>query len=492
MLWSLLKIVFFIVAVTAITYGAMELSTVPGELMLTYGGLEMRLGPLEVLAALVALVVLVWVAFKLLGLIAAFIRFLAGDETAVTRYFARNRVERGYQALSDSMMALAGGEGHLAMTKAQKAERFLNKPEITTLLVAQAAEQTGDRTKAENAYKKLVEDDRTRFVGIRGLMRQRLEQGDTDTAMKLAEKAFALKPKHEDTQDVLLRLQAEKGDWKGARATLAAKAKTGSLPKDVLKRRDAVLALSEAKELLDDDVSIEKQEQVIAAHKQSPDLIHAAVLAARGYIAKGNKKHAARLLTKAWSASPHPDLATAFAEIEPNETPQERLKRFKSLTKVNIDDPETRMLMAELHIAAEEFPEARRALGTLPETDATVRVLTLMAAIERGSGGTDQLVNAWLAKAVTAPRGPQWICDNCQNIHDHWEPVCSNCHGFDTLSWRRPPQNDKPLSGGLEMLPLLVAVNGSAETAPVVVDADAEEAEVVEAETVDAEVVEER
>ena len=83
----------------------------------------------------------------------------------------------------------------------------------------------GDRKKAEDTYKKLLDDSQTRFVGVRGIMKQKLADGDTDTALKLAEKAYALKPKHEETQDVLLRLQAEKSDWVGARKTLNAKLK---------------------------------------------------------------------------------------------------------------------------------------------------------------------------------------------------------------------------------------------------------------------------
>lgn len=472
MLWSLIKIFAFVVGVTALTYGAVELSNVAGEVMITFAGLEMRLGPLEVAFALAALVLLTWVGFKLIGLLIAFLKFLNGDETAVTRYFTRNRIERGYTALSEGMMALASGEGHLALAKATKAERYLDKPELTTILIAQAAEQAGDRKKAEEAYKKLLDNDRTRFVGIRGLMGQKLSEGDTDTALKLAEKAFALKPKHEATQDTLLRLQAEKGDWKGARETLAAKAKAGFMPRDVHRRRDAVLALSEAKDVVDENASIEVQEAAIAANKQSPDLIPAAVMAARGYIAKGNGKYAARVLTKAWGVHPHPDLAAAFAEIAPDETPQERVKRFKALTKLNPDDAETRMLATELAIAAEDFPEARRALGDLPQTDPTARVLTLMAAVERGSGSADQVVSGWLAKALVAPRGPQWICDNCQHIHENWVPICKNCNGFDTLSWKRPPQGDTAIPAGLEMLPLVVATNA----APVVTEGEIVEA----------------
>ncbi len=57
------------------------------------------------------------------------------------------------------------------------------------------------------------------------------------------------------------------------------------------------------------------------------------------------------------------------------------------------------MLLAELEIAAENFPGARRALGTLIDTQPTARVMTLMAAIERGEGSGDSTVKAWLARA---------------------------------------------------------------------------------------------
>ena len=107
-------------------------------------------------------------------------------------------------------MALASGEGKLAMAKAQKADRYLHKPGLTNLLTAQAAEMTGDTRKAEEVYKKLIANDETRFVGIRGMMKLKLAKGDTDTALKLAERAFALKPKHAEIQDTLLQLQAQK------------------------------------------------------------------------------------------------------------------------------------------------------------------------------------------------------------------------------------------------------------------------------------------
>jgi HemY protein len=459
MLWSLVKILIFVGLVTAATYGAVMLGEMSGHAQITLAGLEFRLGPVESLVALVVFIGLVWLLFKFIGLAAAFFRFLNGDETALSRYFTRNRERRGYEALADGMMALASGEGHLALAKAAKAERYLQRPELTTLLTAQAAEMAGDRKKAEETYKKLLVDDRTRFVGIRGIMKQKLIDGDSDTALKLAEKAFAIRPKHEETQDILLRLQSEKGDWAGARNTLGAKLKAGYLPRDVHRRRDAMLALSEAKGVFDENSSIEAREAAIEANRLSPDLIPAAVLAARAYIADGNKKYAARVLTKAWGAQPHPDLAAAFAAIEPDETAKARLERFKAITKLKPKDPETKMLLAELLVATEDFSEARRALGDIAASHPTTRSLSLLAAIEKGAGAEEDEVRALLAKAVNAPRGPQWICDKCNNIHADWAPVCGNCGAFDTLTWKEPvaAETGAPFGAGVMPLPTSAA-----------------------------------
>lgn len=456
MLWSLLKIVLFVVIVAALTLGAGYLMESSGGIQITAGGVEFTLGPLQsVIAALVA-VVAVWIFLKLFSLLIATLRFINGDETAISRYFDRNRERKGFQALGEGLTALASGEGRLAMAKANKAEKYLHKPELTDLITAQAAEMTGDQKKAEEVYKRLVQNNSTRFVGVRGLMKQKLNAGDTATALKLAERAFAIKPKHEEVQDTLLRLQAQSADWSGARKTLNAKLKHGALPRDVHKRRDAVLALSEAKDVLDEGQTIEAQEAAIAANKSSPDLIPAAAMAARSHIEQGRKKYAVRILKKAWQVQPHPDLAAAFAEIEPNESPTERLKRFKHLTVIQPEHRETKLLLAELNLAAEDFPEARRALGDLPETDPDTRVLAIAAAVERGEGASDAVVRGWLARALTAPRGPQWVCDNCNTIHAEWVPVCTTCNSFDTLSWKTPPQSETVLPAGAEMLPLIV------------------------------------
>lgn len=463
MLWTLLKIVLFVGAVALVTLGAERLIGIDDGLRISAAGVEITLGPLQTVIVIVALVAVMWLLFRLVALFVAVLRFLNGDETALSRMFSRNRERRGFEALADSLVALASGEPKTAMTRAQKAEKLLGRPDVTRLLSAQAAEMQGDHKAALEDYKALLADPRTKFAGLRGALRQKLATGDRQLALKLAEKGFSLKPGHDEMQQTLLQLQAEHRAWAGARRTLEARRSSGALPKDVFRRRDAVLALQMADDLAAQGETGRAKDIAIEANGLSPGLVAAAVAAARAHIARDAPRKAAKVLKKAWTQEPHPELAAAFAAIAPEESPEERLRRFAPLLKIAPDHPETRMLEAELLIAAEDFPAARRALGDLAETSPSARVLTIMAAVERGEGSADAVVRGWLTRAVTAPRGPQWVCDNCRHVHAGWVAICENCGSFDTLSWRAAPQAAGLSATGTEMLPLIVGRDAPAD-----------------------------
>jgi HemY protein len=437
-LWSLTKVVAFLLLIAALALLGGVLSDTGGSVRISLAGMEFNFGPVQAVILVLLLLAALWLTLKVLGFLAATVKFLNGDETAISRYFDRNRERKGYAALSDSLVALASGENATALARARAAERLLGKPELTTLLMAQAAEASGDSRIAVNAYKALLQADATRFVAVRGLMRHKLAEGDTDTALKLAEKAFALKPKHAETQDVLLKLQAGAADWKGARSTLAEKLRSGGLPRSVYRRRDALLAVEQARVVLEEGSTIEAREAAIEANRQSPDLVPAAAMSARALTEKGDRKSATRVLKKAWEAQPHPDLAAAFAAIEPDEDPAARLKRFKTLLGAKPEAEESRLTQAELLLAAQDYEGARKALGALVDERPTQRSLAILAAAEKGSGADDATVRAILARALAASRGPQWCCDTCGTVHDDWHPVCAQCGGFDTLSWKEP------------------------------------------------------
>ena len=54
-----------------------------------------------------------------------------------------------------------------------------------------------------------------------------------------------------------------------------------------------------------------------------------------------------------------------------------------------------------------------------------------------------------------------------------WGPICDNCGGFDTLSWRAPAAGSAPATGGVELLPLMMGKPPVAPQEPDVIDVEA-------------------
>lgn len=464
MLWSLIRVVLFVAIIAGLAAATGRLLDLEGRIAISLPGwIEFNLTPLMSALAVLAFIALLWVLLKLIGLFVAILNFLNGDETAVSRFFDRRRETRGFQALTESLMALASGDGREAIVKAERAERCLRRPELTDLVTAQAAEMEGDAKRATESYMRLLEDERTRFAGLRGIMKQKLAEDDAEAALKLARKAFELKPRHEDTQDLLLRLQVGCGDWSGARRTLDAKHRYGAIPRGVYRRRQAVLALGHSIKASKEGNLVEARESVFEANRLSPDLIPAAARAARGHVEGGKPRLAERVLARAWESQPHPDLAATFAEISPNESTAERFVRFRALTDLRPNHPETRMLLAELHIGEGNFSSARKALDGLADSAPNARSLTLMAAIVRGEGAEETVVRGWLTRALTASRGPQWVCDKCRNIHASWGPICTTCGAIDSLGWTVPTEGEVAMPRSTGMLPVLLEGSGKSD-----------------------------
>ncbi len=107
MLWSILKILIYILIVVGLVLGVSALTDMENLGRVELLGREYIISPILAATAAVILLVAVWILFRLVGLIVATLRFLNGDETAISRYFDRRSERKGYEALGEGMMALA-------------------------------------------------------------------------------------------------------------------------------------------------------------------------------------------------------------------------------------------------------------------------------------------------------------------------------------------------------------------------------------------------
>ena len=405
MLISAVRVLLFLLLVAAGIWGIFHLIEDQGGITIQFAGQEYFFLPIHFAVLLLIGFVTLWLAIRIAGFILAVLRFIDGDETAISRYFNRSRERRGLEAMARGMAALAAGEARVARAKAEKAELLLQRPELTRLLNAQAAELAGDDLRAETYYRALAEDPATSFVGVRGLLNRALEKDDTERALKLAESAMKLRPREASVLETLYMLQSRKFDWAGARKTLDAQRRAGLLAKPEANRRDAMLALAQAEDAEELGEADHARKLALEAARLDRTNPEAAATAARHLVAAGSKRAAAKILVEAWRRKPTSALAAAYAAIEPNESTHERRLRFRKLLHAYASHPESQLLAAELALVTEDWAGARKAIAGLKEGAPTVRSCAIMAAIARGEGAPEAEVRGWLARALDAPRG---------------------------------------------------------------------------------------
>ena len=159
MIWSLVKISLFILAVAALSMGFAFVMDLQGKVTFEIFSYAITTNLVNLIILLLVLIPVVWIIYFLTGLIVAVCKFFIGDETALTRYLNRNKDRKGYEALAESMVAMAAGEPSEAAHKIALAERHLGRPELTGLLAAQSAERMGNKGKAQDVYKKMLGDE---------------------------------------------------------------------------------------------------------------------------------------------------------------------------------------------------------------------------------------------------------------------------------------------------------------------------------------------
>lgn len=372
------------------------------------------------------------------------------------------RRERGYQALTGGMVAIAAGDADTARRAARRADNLLEDTALPLLLSAQAALLSGDEAEAHRHFETMAAkpDPYTEFLGLRGLLTEAMRKEDWLGAYRLAARARELRPETPWLIRACFELEVRLRKWVEAQSTLAQAVRTQVIPKGEAGYFGAAIRTERSREAESSGDLTLATELAHEAGKLHPSFVPAIAREATLLGRDGKARQGARVIEKAWATTPHPDLAAAYRQLGPEgEDAVGRVKRMEKLYKLNPDHPEGLIALAEAEMEAQLWGAARSHLMRVEAgaggQPATRRVYRLLAELETSENDDSAAARDWLKRAAAAPDDPAWVCDVCGTVTPVWSALCGSCGSFATERWRSPVVGTHLPNQGPALLPEL-------------------------------------
>ena len=461
----MIRILFFLVVVFALGLGFAWLADRPGDLELTFNGYRYEITLMVAAVAVTAVVAAVMIVWWLT-------KAIWNSPYTIARYFRVRRRDRGYQALSTGMIAAGAGDAAKARLLNKQAAKLIRSDQepLINLLDAQTSLLEGDHDAARQKFEAMLDDPEMRLLGLRGLYLEAERLGDRAAARHYAGRAAEVAPQLVWASTATLEEKTERGDWDGALKLLDGQKSSRQIERDVANRRRAVLLTAKAISLMDTD-PVTARNAALEANRLQPDLVPAAVVAAKSLFRQNDVRKGARILEAIWKIEPHPEVGDLYVHARPGDATHDRLARAKKLQSLKQNNPESSMIVARAALDAGEYKEARAAAESAARMQPREGAYLLLADIEEAETGDQGRVRQFLSKAVRAPRDPAWVADGF--VSERWAPISPITGKLDAFEWRAPMER---------LAPLIEDVDLEEERSPVLIAPVHEEAQVIEEE----------
>ncbi|MGH6917191.1 MAG: heme biosynthesis protein HemY [Geminicoccaceae bacterium] len=427
----MIRLIVFLIVAVALSWLATWLVDNPGRVSLTWQGTHIETSVVVLLLAVAVIGVLLVILFEIL-------RVVRQAPSRWGRAHRRARTDKGYAALSQGLVAAAAGDAPAAKLLNRRAQKLLQQAPATLLLSAQTAQLEGDEGTARLKFQEMLNHKDTEFLGLRGLLAQAIKEGDRETALKLARRAYLRRPHTPWVLTTLFDLQTQAGMWTEALSTVDDMARHRVIDKATATRRRAILFHQEAAATRAKGRPYAALELMQKAHKRLPSLAPIAVQGAVLAAELNKPRQARKMLEASWRHAPHPEIARGYAGLDGKEQPAERLKQVERLHQQNPEHVASDLALAEHALAARQWSTARSALERVIRKDPTASAWRMLAEVEQAEGDGEK-ARMCLAKAVDAPPDPAWLCQSTGEVRARWSAFGPDGR-FDSLHWGKPPK----------------------------------------------------
>lgn len=178
----MIRIIAFLILIAGLAFAGAWLADRPGDVAINWMGWRIETSLLVAVGVVAALVVAVMMLWSL-------VRFVLRSPRIMAHIRRERRKRRGERAVSLGLVAVASGDMRSARKFASEADRFAGDEPLALLLTAQTAQLSGDRARADAAFRAMAERPETRLLGLRGLYIEAQRRGDTDAVRRHAEEA---------------------------------------------------------------------------------------------------------------------------------------------------------------------------------------------------------------------------------------------------------------------------------------------------------------
>ena len=426
----MIRLTIYILLALSIALLASWFASHPGQVLITWEDLEVRFSTAVMIFLFVIYTGILWFAVWVMRKLNIFAYFSDPKRLAAKRAKGELDLDNGWSAyaLEDYKEAIKLG---------LRAKSTLGENGgVLRLLASATLKQNEDK----NPYLDRLKDTPANAPWVLSQeLNQNLEQKLWSKAMPLVQEMLKNHPRNKSLLKLDFLLSSKLGNWQVANTALQKAIKhKGALSPEEQKHFTAVISYCLALEEKAAGNKPESLRLVKHALKNTSSFAPAALLGARLYIEQDDKKNAEKLLASIWKLNPIYEIGEFLEELYPMESSGETYRRLKKIAQSAPNFSESQHLLAGSAIAAEQWPDARRALEAVINSDqASQKTYQTLALLERKQKNDQVASDKFLEQSEAAPIDNQWTCSACQKPSTHYTPICPKCGEFDKISWFR-------------------------------------------------------
>lgn len=435
---SFLTLLFFITKLAISTILVYLAYRLPGnqKTTLTFVDYMVDIETGRLAACLIIIVILAHYLFK-------FSKFLIHLPARVRVYIEERRLFKSKHNTWDSYLALASGEGQLAIDLAEQAAYQDPSNLLAKVISAQASLHNHDAEGAESKFQALLLSSSTRFVGLKGLIQLKQKQHRDGEVYSLLKDALTCRPYSVWALNQMLAYVIREEDFDKAGEIVAKLKDCKELTKEKALHQQGILHYLKAKKALAANMyelnKDKAEDELLKALKLSPQLMAATFDLATLYLQSNRFSKAQSCLMKGYAIFPHVDYLLVLKKMTMNKTQQpftsmDRYQFAEELVSSHPEIPQTHIILATLALEAHLWGQARFHLNLLGQKQRTQSYFRLLGELESKEAPIHaEKAAKILEEGMRAAADPQWVCKSCQSSQPHWSALCEHCHQFDGL-----------------------------------------------------------